>query len=96
VTAYIEFPPGYDVNLIDVATATMQVNGSTIPALASPTNVRGYDRDGHPDRMIKFDQQAVINALVGTSGDVTVTIRGQTIGGQPFAGSDTVRVIDKV
>jgi hypothetical protein len=94
ITVYIEFPSGYSVNAIDVGSVRLKVNGVTIPAQSSPTAVGDNDKDGVPDRMVKFDRQAVIAALGSTTGSVSMEVSGQLTDGRPFVGSDTVRVIN--
>ena len=94
-TAYIEFPPGYDVGQINVATVKLTVNGTAIPAQLSPTNVGDYDSDRIADRMVKFDRQAVIAAVGSASGDITMTVSGSLNDGRGFMGSDVIKVLDK-
>lgn len=48
----------------------------------------------YKDRMVKFDRQAVITALAGTTGNVTVTVSGQLNDGRSFTGTDMVKVIN--
>jgi parallel beta-helix repeat protein len=90
VTVYIELPKGYDVAKIDVS--SIRLNG-TVPALAKPTQVGDYDKDGMPDLMVKFDRAAVGGIL--TAGEqVEITVTGE-VAGIGFEGSDTIRVISK-
>ena len=93
VTAYIEFPEGYEVSQIDIATVTLKVSGTEITAQAKPTAVGDYDSDGIADLMVKFDLEALINALSKQSGDVILTISGSLTGGIEFTGTDTLRVL---
>ncbi|MDO8473150.1 MAG: hypothetical protein Q7T05_04955 [Dehalococcoidia bacterium] len=93
ISAYIELPNGYDVRQIDVSTVRMKINGKVISAQAAPASVGDYDADGVPDLAVKFDRQAVINALSGRIGNVDLTISGQLVGGPQFSGSDTLKVI---
>ncbi|MBI4317998.1 MAG: right-handed parallel beta-helix repeat-containing protein [Chloroflexi bacterium] len=99
VTGYIELPTGYDVGQINLATVTLSfdVNGvpAIIPAQLSPSAVGDHDADGIPDLMVKFDRQALISALGGATGNVTMRVSGQLRDGQTFAGSDLVRVIGR-
>jgi len=60
VTCYLELPQSHDPWDIDVSTVLL--NGS-IPAELSPTSVGDHDRDGIPDRMVKFSRESVISAL---------------------------------
>jgi hypothetical protein len=94
ITTYIEFPAGYDVGQIDVATIKMDVNGTMVAAQLTPTSIGDYDTDGVLDRMVKFDRQVLIKALAGSTGDVTLTVKGQLTNGGWFTGTDTIRVIN--
>jgi hypothetical protein len=89
VTTYIEIT-GYDVNDIDVSTVKLRTNKGIVSAQSTPTSVGDYDSDGIPDRMVKFDRQAVIGIV--DVGDVEVTISGK-ISGKDFEGTDVIRVI---
>ena len=92
ITAYIELPKRYDVAHIIVATVKLDVYGTTVAAQFFPSWVDDYDHDRVPDLMVKFDRQEVIRALAGRTGDVTLTVSGQLIGGMTFSGKDTIRV----
>ncbi len=94
ITAYIELPPGFYVEQINVATVRLLVNGITIAAQITPASVGDYDGDKIPDCMVKFDRQAVIAALTGVSGYVSIEVMGQFTDGQTFSGMDTIRIID--
>ena len=96
VTAYVEFPAGYDVAQIDVSTVKLLVNGGTISAQPSPTCVGDYDGDGAADLMVKFDRQAVIEKLGGTVGEVTFEVAGRLSDGRGFEGSDVEKVVGQV
>jgi hypothetical protein len=90
VTAYIELPSGYDVNLIDIN--SILLNGS-VPVELTPTEVGDYDMDSVSDLMVKFDRAAA-QGILEPGEDVKITITGQ-VDGIDFEGSDFVRVIDK-
>lgn len=90
VTVYIELPPGYDVNQIDITSIRLN---DTVPALARPTRISDYDKDSVPDLMVKFDRAAMKNLLTPGS-QVEITITGE-VAGVGFEGSDTIRVISK-
>jgi hypothetical protein len=92
VTVYIELPSGYDVAQIKVSSVTMNVNGSVVTAQTAPTSVGDYDGDNVPDRMVKFDRQAVINALAQKTGDVAIVVTGQLNNGCNFIGTDKIKV----
>jgi hypothetical protein len=95
ITAYVEFPEGYDVADIDIS--TLLLNG-TVLAEALPTCVGDYDDDGISDLMAKFDRSELQNFIVGTLGAVTepvwitLTITGSLEDGTEFEGRDTIRV----
>ena len=107
ITAYIELPSGYDVGQINVSTVKLVVNGVTIAAQLSPTSVGDLDRDGIPDRMVKFDRQAVISATSNTEGglwsaiarllglkvDLKLVVNGSLNDGRYFTGEDTIKAI---
>ncbi|MFC1874422.1 hypothetical protein ACFLYX_03875 [Chloroflexota bacterium] len=44
--------------------------------------------------MVKFDRQAVIAALAGRTGDITLTVNGELANGLRFSGTDTIKVIN--
>jgi len=44
--------------------------------------------------MVKFDRQAVIGALGGKTGDITLDVTGKLNNGSEFFGSDTIKVIN--
>jgi signal peptidase I len=103
MTAYIELPEDYDVNDIDVATVHLCLGqvaacpeDTSIPAAAYPSGVGDHDGATIADLMLKFDRQALIGLLGGQTGDIAMTVTGAVNPpGQPFAGSDTIRVIDR-
>jgi hypothetical protein len=88
VTSYIELPTGYDVSQID--TSIIRLN-NIVPALAKPTKIGDYDKDGITDLMVKFDR-ATVKALLTPGSQVEITITGK-VAGIAFEGSDTIRVI---
>ena len=91
VTAYIEFPEGYDVR--DVEIETVLLNG-VIPADRDHKPVVGdVDGDGVPDLMIKFSRAAVQDILA-VGPDAVITVTGMLHDGTLFSGSDTVSVSD--
>ena len=107
VTTYIEFPAGYNVRQVNMSTVQLVVNGVEIAAQLSPTSVSDFDRDGIPDRMVKFDRQAVIAATLDMGGgiwttiarifgwkvDLELVINGYLDDGRYFSGEDTIKVI---
>ena len=103
VTAYVELPQGLDVGNIDVGTVRLclgQVTAcseeASIHAEDDPTGVGDHDGDTIPDRMVKFGRGELIELLGGQTGHIAMTVAGMvTPPGQPFAGSDTIRVIDR-
>lgn len=92
VTAYIELPAGYDVNQIDITTVKLNVLGTLIEAHLTPTVIGDYDGDGTLDRMVKFDRQAVTDALGTTTGDISLTVFGHLSGNYIFTGTDIIKV----
>jgi LysM repeat protein len=100
VTTYIELPQGYDVDDIDSSTVRLCLGpvsacpeDASIPAEAHPSAIGDHDHDGIPDRVVKFDRGEFIELLGGQTGDVTMTVAGVVSPpGEPFAGSDTIRV----
>jgi len=92
ITAYIELPKGYKAEHIIVATVKMDVMGTMVSAQLFPSWVDDHDHDRVPDRVVKFSRQEVIAALAGRTGDITLTVSGQLIGGTTFSGKDTIRV----
>lgn len=90
ITAYIELNEYYDVNDIDISSILLE---NCIPAELHPSEIGDYDNDGNPDLMVKFDRAEVEDILtVGES--VTITVTGTLFDGNPFEGSDTIRVIE--
>jgi hypothetical protein len=92
ITVYIELPSGYNVADIDLYTVQLSINGATITAQLKPSSVGDYDGDGIADRMVKFDRQALITALDGRTGDITLVVSGK-LSGYAFTGEDTIKVI---
>lgn len=93
ITCYIELPEAYSVEDIDIDTVMLSVNGSSISAELSPTEIGDYNDNGIPDFMVKFDRQSVQDAC-GT-GAVEMILNCQTYDETNFEGSDTVLAIDK-
>lgn len=96
ITAYIQFPQGYNVEDIDVA--SILLNDEIPVALKKDgslwSELQDADSDGTPETlMVKFDRSAV-QAILNIGEEVEITITG-TAGGIPFVGSDTIRVIDQ-
>jgi hypothetical protein len=90
ITAYIELPESYDVADIDVSSVLLE---GTIPARPRPVKVGDHDGDGIPDLKVKFDRQALIEYLDGTTGEVMLIVTGELDEGTPFEGGDTIKVI---
>jgi len=63
-----------------------------VSAQLSPSEVGNYDNDGIPDRMVKFDRQAVIGIL-DVEENIRVTISGK-ITEESFEGTDVIQVIN--
>ncbi len=102
ITAYIEFPQGYDVNNIDVSTVLL--NG-TIPAETQPTGIGDKDTDGIPDLMLKFSRAEVIQYVLDNVAfaapekskpltyAVDLTITGSLYDGTTLEGTNTIRIL---
>jgi hypothetical protein len=100
ITAYIEFPEGYNVSGIDVLSIIL--NGTISVDLNAPTAIGDYDGNGILDLTVKFDRAEVISYIL-TNIDVakllderfitaTLTVTGKLHNGTPFQGSDTIRI----
>jgi len=89
ITAHIELPDGYSAEDVDVS--SIRLNG-VVPVAVKHGEKAGFHAhiEDDDELMVKFDREAV-QALVGV-GEVTLTITGK-VGGVPFEGSDTIRVI---
>jgi len=92
MTAYIEFPSGYDVTLISVPTVRLVINGWFLPAFLSPTEIDDYDRDGVPDLKVQFSRQNLITALAGATGNITLAVSGGLMDTTEFYGTEAVLV----
>lgn len=105
---YVEFPAPYDVGAIDVATCWLRPGGAIdltqpLPVVGGSASVRGErlggvadrDKDGLPERLIRFDRAAFLAAFGGVTGDVPAVVwGGLEPGGTPrFLGVVTVPVV---
>jgi hypothetical protein len=93
ITAYIEFPEGYNVSDIDIS--SILLNGTIPVDVNAPTAIGDYDGDGVPDLMVKFNRTAVCQLILSKGiklGNVTLTVSGKLYDGTEFEGSDTIRV----
>jgi hypothetical protein len=93
ITAYVEFPEGYNVSDIDVSSIVL--NHTILVDPNAPTIIGDYDNDTIPDLMVKFNRTAVSQYILSKGimmGNVTLTISGQLYDATPFTGSDLVRV----
>lgn len=103
VTCYIELPAPHSAEDIDLSTVAIVQVGEEIldPALfrEGPTEIGDHDSDGVTDLMVKFDRQALIAILQSLGyedGDeVELTVAGELITGENFAGSDVINSLDK-
>ncbi|MEO0129918.1 MAG: FlgD immunoglobulin-like domain containing protein, partial [candidate division WOR-3 bacterium] len=96
ITGYIELPSEYDVNDIDMQTVELRYGSDgNVKAELHPTQVGDYDKDGIPDRMVKFSREAVISLLsiVEPPFDAELQVVGNLLDGTPFASTDIVHVI---
>jgi hypothetical protein len=93
ITCYIEIPDVYSVENIDIEKVLLIVNGSSIAAELTPTEIEDYNNNGTRDLMVKFDRQSVQDAC--TVGNTEMTLNFQTYDGTDFEGNDVVLIIDK-
>lgn len=93
ISCYIELPPEYDPNDIDITTVTMSRETSSVPAETSPYEVGDFDSDGILDLMVKFDRYSFHQMLV--VGTIQLTVKGSIVDGTSFEGVGAVNVIDK-
>jgi hypothetical protein len=93
-TVHIELPTGCDVTLIDISTVIMKVGSTEIAVQGSPVSTGDHDKDTVPDAMVKFNRQAVIDALKGQIGNTSLTVTGQMRGGISFTGTGSIKVIN--
>ncbi|TET18898.1 hypothetical protein E3J74_08955 [Candidatus Bathyarchaeota archaeon] len=93
ITAHIWFSEeDYDVNNIDISSVTLEVMGGHVP-------VSRYNIEGNI-LMVKFDRGMVIGFLWSmiqhmsprVKSEVTFKVTGNLNGGNPFEGSDKIRV----
>ncbi|MFQ6105848.1 MAG: hypothetical protein ACE5NL_02125, partial [Candidatus Hydrothermarchaeaceae archaeon] len=87
ITAYIEFPEGYDVNEINISSLRL----NNVPAESKPIEVGDNDANGIPDLMVKFNREGV-QATLSPGDEVEVTLTGVLKDGTVFTGSDTLKV----
>jgi len=100
ITAYLEFPEGFDVHNANVS--TILLNG-TIPVQSEPLGIGDYDNDAIPELMMRFDRAEVASYLLDNVNltqlreerflTTTLTIGGKLYDGTQFQGSDTVTII---
>ncbi len=81
-TAFIELPEGYD---------EQDINISTVECEGAPAVSGVMADDGR--LIVKFDREDLVDVSPGDA--VKLTVTGELTNGTPFAGSDTIRVIDK-
>ena len=81
-TAFIDLPEGFDEEDIDIS--TVECEGA--PALESVMADDGK-------LIVKFNREDLVG--VSPSDAVELTVTGELTNGTPFAGSDTIRVIEK-
>jgi len=90
ITAYIELPSGYSVEDIDMNTVRLIVENENALAKPKPTKIGDHDRDGIPDRMVKFSRSDI--QALKSPGEFQAVVIGE-VAGMPFQGSDTIWVI---
>lgn len=92
LTVFLELPAGLSLNDVDSDSVVLSVNGSEFRPDSTGNGFGDYDGDGVPDRMFKFRRAAIVAAVGSASDSVTFTLAGE-VDGVPFAGLDTVRVL---
>jgi len=96
ITAIIRLPKGYDVNDINVSSVTFEV-----VEIGEEVSWSTYKIQGNI-LMVRFDRATVIYAILGSpmivhmsprvKSEVTFKVTGNLNGGNPFEGSDKIRV----
>jgi len=95
VTVYIQFPTGYDVELIDVSTVTLiPTVGWFLPAHMTPTEVKDFIHDKVPDRMVQFSRPDTSTALTGIVGHNEITVIGNLYDNTEFYGTEIIEVTE--
>jgi PKD domain len=104
ITAYIEFPTGYNVGEIELSSINLvSESGDIISSidLSDPATIGDYDNNVISDLMVKFSRFDVVNyfgvtdSTEGIGNDVMVkmSISGELNDGTQFEGSDSIRLI---
>ena len=90
IHAFLELDAGYDVKLVDPSKVALILNGHTrLHPDPKHSKVGDHDGDGVPDLKLRFDRQAILDAL--EDGDVELTLTGM-IGGTWFRDTVTLTV----
>ena len=82
VTVHAGIP--YDTVNTDHETLTLGTDEDSVTAIGTKDDLRG-------NLVVKFDREAVAG-IVDAGKEVTLTLNGETTGGETFTGSDTIRV----
>jgi hypothetical protein len=103
ITATIKVPAGYDARNIEGASVQIAMDGG--PAVSAHTNSKYgfvkkfFRRHAHKHLLtVKFDRQAVIDLLAGTSGKTDLKLEGKILhDGQllNISGSGSIKVFEK-
>ncbi|KAF0191041.1 MAG: cartilage oligomeric matrix protein [Gammaproteobacteria bacterium] len=81
---------GFDARTVDPATVTLANAAVKLKGNGSPqASFVDVNNDGRLDLQVHI----VTDALALTDGDTTATLNGQTFGGSPVQGSDSIRVV---
>ena len=101
VTAYIEFPEGYDV--ADINVSSILLNGTVPVDPHAPWAIGDYDGDGVQDLMVKFNREQLRDYILANVNmtqlieerfmKVTLNITGKLSDGTAFQGTTTITII---
>jgi parallel beta-helix repeat protein len=93
VSAYIEFPEGY--NITDIDYSSVMLNDTVLADTEAPATVGDYDSDCVPDLMVKFNRTTIIDFVLAKGmmlGNVTLALGGKLYDETQFRGSAIIKV----
>jgi hypothetical protein len=106
----VEFPAPYEVGAMDLSTCRLRVGATidlheTFPVMGGNVTIEGTllggiadtDKDGRPERAIKFDKGQFAEAVAGQTGDIRAVVWGGLLpdGTPRFIGAVTIPVFTK-